>query len=147
MDRERWKGIYGETPESFRAKVERAIDRAAESALARRRVNWLLAAAVIVALTTGAAVAAGMGIVELINERGGGLLPQAQELAETDVGAVENEYLTMRIEEALYDGQTVLVQMLITPKNPEKYVLYNVEYGEDRRGDFFIYETDGEKEM
>lgn len=148
MGKGQWREIYGDTPESFREKIGEAIDRAAAGKTAvRRKGPALLAAVLLLMMIAGAALAAGMGLVEFINERGGFLLPEARELVESDLGTVENEYLTLTVEEALYDGQSVLVQMLITPKHPEKYVLYNVEYGEDRQADAFIYETDEEMDV
>lgn len=52
-------------------------------------------------------------------------LDGAEELVETGLGSAENEWATVTVEEAAYDGQGVMVLAKITPKEPEKYALFN----------------------
>ena len=52
-------------------------------------------------------------------------LDGAEELVSTNLGSAENELVTLRVEEAVYDGQGVMVLARLAPKDPEQYALHN----------------------
>ena len=52
-------------------------------------------------------------------------LDGAEALVSTDLGSAENELVTLRVEEAVYDGQGVMVLARLAPKDPEQYALHN----------------------
>ena len=52
-------------------------------------------------------------------------LDGAETLVSTDLGSAENELVTLRVEEAVYDGQGVMVLARLAPKDPEQYALHN----------------------
>ena len=52
-------------------------------------------------------------------------LDGAEALVSTDLGSAENELVTLRVEEAVYEGQGVMVLARLAPKDPEQYALHN----------------------
>lgn len=52
-------------------------------------------------------------------------LDGVEALVSTDLGSAENELVTLRVEEAVYDGQGVMVLARLAPKDPEQYALHN----------------------
>ncbi|MBQ2957771.1 MAG: hypothetical protein IJE08_15085 [Clostridia bacterium] len=131
MKNRNWQNVFGRAPEYFLDQVDEALDRLKEERDVKRRYRYslALAAAVLAVVMTGAAIAAGMGLIDRINESGGYKMGQeAEELIARDLGGMENELFSVVIEEAIYDGQSAVMQILLAPKEPEKYALYHADY-------------------
>ncbi|MBE5773091.1 MAG: hypothetical protein E7337_04065 [Clostridiales bacterium] len=89
-------------------------------------VSFILAAVLIIA--SMAAVAAGnMNLFWRMTHMAEPILPLegAEEMIKTDLGSVENEYVRLTVEEAIYDGKGVMTLVRITPKDTEKYAMLN----------------------
>ena len=92
-----------------------------------RLLAFLTAAVLMAALPLSPALAAGQP--ELFQFLSGSLadpiipLDDAEELVQTDLATVENDLITLHVEEAIFDGQGVLVQLRFAPKDAERYAL------------------------
>ncbi len=130
MKKGQWSNIYGETPISFQMKVESTLDRLEESEMKRKyRFSMVLVAAVLIVLLAGTAVAMGYSHIMEYFERGQiQPLDGAQELIQTDFGTQDAEETLVQIivEEAVFDGKTAVVQLLLSPINPEEHALLNM---------------------
>ena len=86
----------------------------------------LVAAILLVAVLAGTAFAVSMlGIFDIFDRAKPIIpLPGAEAMVATNLGTSENEYAILTVEEAVFDGQGVLVQMRLTPKN-DNYVMYD----------------------
>lgn len=128
MKRTDWQNAFGEVPEDFHLRLRSTLDRLEESDMKKRknRTVVLLAAALIVALLAGAGIAASkLGVFRILDSADPIVpLEGAQELVGTNLGSVENELAKLTVEEAVFDGQGVLVQMRLAPKDKND-VMYN----------------------
>lgn len=126
-----WQNVFGRAPKDFLDQVDETINRLEEESEMKRRykVSIVLVAAALIVLMAGAALAAGMGLIEGINQRGLITVPDsAQELIQSDLGSLSTDLFDMAVEAAMTDGKTVFAQVRLTPKNPEEYVLMSFEY-------------------
>jgi len=126
-----WQNVFGRADQAFLNQVDEAIGRIEEEREMKKRykVSTVLIAAALIVLMTGAALAAGIGLIEGINRRGLITVPDsAKELIESDLGGLSTELFDLRIEEAIMDGRSAFVQVRLTPKNPEEYALLESEY-------------------
>ena len=126
-----WENIFGRAPESFLGQVEATLDglKAEKHMKKRYSVSAVLIAAALVVLLTGAALAAGQGLIDRINQTDDYRLNEpAEQLISRNLGSMENEFFTVVIEEAVYDGQSTMMQVLLTLREPEKYALYHADY-------------------
>ena len=130
MKKEQWRDIYGETPISFRMKVEDTLDRLEEEEMKKKyRFSMVLVAAVLIVLLAGTALAVGYPYMMEYFSRGQiQPLDGAEELIQTDFGTQEAEDALVRIvvEEAVFDGKKAVAQLLISPTNPEEHALFNL---------------------
>lgn len=128
MNRRDFQRAFGDAPEDFRLRLRQTLDGLEEKEMKKRyKFSTILVAAVLmVAVLTGAGVAASqLGVFDFLDTADPIVpLPGAEELVATNLGTVENDLAVLTVEEAVFDGQGVLVQMRITPKD-EKYVMYN----------------------
>ena len=129
MNRHDFQRAFGDAPEDFRLRLRQTLDGLEEKEMKKRyKFSTVLVAAVLmIAILTGAGIAAGqLGVFDFLNDRAEPIvpLPGAEELVATNLGTVENELAVLAVEEAVFDGQGVLVQMRLTPKD-EKYVMYD----------------------
>ena len=70
-----------------------------------------IALAVVLMLTTTAAVAAELGLFDFLQKTmGQTVLPQANNLVQTDVAYGETDDVTYAIKQAVYDGKSVSLQ-------------------------------------
>ena len=107
----------------------------------RYRVSMVLAAAALAVLMAGAALAASMGLIEGVNQRGLiTVLPGAEKLIESDLGGLSTELFDMAVEAAVWDGRSAFVQVRFTPKNPEEYVLMAAEYPDPDEEEYIFSE-------
>ena len=129
MKRADWQRAFGEVPEDFHLRLRSTLNGLEEKEMKKKRnlTLTLLAAALIVALLAGAGIAASkLGVFDMLKKTADPIVPLegAQELVGTNLGSAENELARLTVEEAVFDGQGVLVQMRLTPRD-EKHVLYN----------------------
>ena len=92
------------------------------------KLSTLLIAAAIIAVIAGTAVAAGtLGIFDFIKDTANPIIPLdgAEEMVLTDLGVSESELAVLTVEEAVFDGQGVLVKCRIAPKDTKKYAMFN----------------------
>lgn len=130
MNRQDWQSAFGDVPEDFHRRLCAALDGLEDGKMKKRfKFSTMLAAALIAALLiTGAAVAATrLGILDHMNRYENAIVPLdgAEALVATDMGSAENEYATLTVEEALYDGQGVMLQLRIAPKDPEHDAIFS----------------------
>ncbi len=130
MKKRQWSDIYGETPISFQMKVENTLKRLEEPEMKKRySFSMILVAAVLIVLLAGTAVAMGYSHIMEYFERGQiQPLDGAEELIQTNFGTQELEETPIQIiiEESVFDGNTAVVQLLISPTNPEEHALLNM---------------------
>jgi len=138
-----WKNIYGDAPEDFHLRLRETLDGLEENDMKKRYKlsTVLIAAALIVALLAGAGFAASqLGIFDFLKTANPIVpLTGAEELVATNLGTVENEYAMLTVEEAVFDGQGVLVKCRMTPKDTETYALFDA-FMQDAPEDTYIRE-------
>ena len=130
MDNRDWKNAFGQPPEDFRAALGEALDNLEDRRMKKRtKFTTVLAAALIAAaVIAGAALAAGkLGVFRMMTDTVARMAPLegAEALVATDLGAAENDYVKLTVEEAVYDGQGAIVQLRVAPKDPEHCALLN----------------------
>ena len=142
-----WRGIYGIAPDSFHNRLMDALEQTEEKEMKKGyRLSTVLIAAAVVIMMTGAALAAGMGLFERVNEYEKAPLPDsAKELVQSDLGGLTTELFDLTVEEAMTDRQQFFVQVRLTPKNPEEYALMWEEHG-DPEADSGVYLYGGEEQ-
>ena len=129
MNRKDWQNAYGNAPEDFHLRLVDTLDGLEEKKMKRRyRLSTILIAAVIMALLAGGAVAANeLGVFRLLTNMANPIVPLdgAEEMVVTNLGSTENDLVTMKVEEAVFDGQNVLLQLRLTPKDGEHHVMFD----------------------
>lgn len=140
-----------EIPDSLNMRIHDRLARLTKEEQAmKKRVKFqtVLIAAIVFVMLMSTAFA--LGYSHLMDYLGKGHLKPidgAEKLVQSDFGdAFEQGDVIFQVEEAIYDGKTAVVQMLITPVDPEKIFLlhqgiqdtpedvYEVEYIEDDYG-------------
>lgn len=138
-----WKNIYGDVPEDFRLRLRETLDGLEENKMKKKYKlsTVLIAAALLIALLAGAGIAASqLGIFDFLDTAQPIVpLQGAEELVATNLGSAENEYAVLTVEEAVFDGQGVLVKCRMTPKDTETYALFDA-FMQDAPEDIYIRE-------
>lgn len=100
------------------------INRSYKVSMIRRAI---LIVAALLALSAIAFAATKLNLFSSMTRYTNPIVPLdgAEELVETGLGSAENEWATVTVEEAAYDGQGAMALVRITPKEPEKYALLN----------------------
>lgn len=128
MNRRDFQRAFGDAPEDFHLRLQATLDGLEEKNMKKKYKfsTALIAAVLMIAILTGAGIAAGqLGIFDFLKTADPIVpLPGAEELVATNLGTVENDLAVLTVEEAVFDGQGVLVQMRLTPKD-ENHVMYN----------------------
>lgn len=123
------QNIYGDAPEDFHLRLSEALNGLEERKKKGRHKlsTMLLAAALCVVLLAGAGFAATqIGVFHLMDTASPIVpLEGAEELVALKLGSCENEYAVLTLEQAVFDGQGVMVQCRLTPKDTEKYALFD----------------------
>ena len=121
-----------EPPNGYEARMEYRLARLSrEEESMKKRYKFstvLVAACLLVAILAGTAFAASMlGIFDVFKGPANPIIPLegAEGMVATNLGISENEIATLTVEEAVFDGQGVLVQCRLTPKDTEKYAMLN----------------------
>ena len=142
------KAMFGQTPDSFTAAMERAIagEKPAQAAPAPRRINrtWsiVLIVALALALTTGAyAAALRLGLRDMLNRGVLSVIPQSalEALQATEAQSWEVGPLTVSLNETLADGYMTYVVSQINTTDGSKALMVQ---GTD---DFYIEVPDNLK--
>ena len=136
-----------EPPNGYEARMEyrlARLTREEESMKKRYKFSTVLVAAVLIAaVLAGTAFAAGMlGIFDFFEDYDDHIIPLegAEGVVATNLGVSENEFATLTVEEAVFDGQGVLVKCRLSPKNTEKYAMFNA-FMQDTPEDVYITES------
>lgn len=129
MNQRDWQSAYGNAPEDFHLRLTETLDGLEEEKMKKRyKFSTLLIAAVIMALLAGGAVAANqMGVLRLLTYRADPIVPLdgVEEMVVTNLGSTENDLAVLNVEEAVFDGQNVLLQLRLTPKDGEHHVMFD----------------------
>ena len=129
MNQRDWQSAYGNAPEDFHLRLAETLDGLEEEKMKKRhKFSTLLIAAVIMALLAGGAVAANQqGVFRLLTYRADPIVPLegVEEMVVTDLGSTENDLAALNVEEAVFDGQNVLLQLRLIPKDGEHQVLFD----------------------
>ena len=144
MNRTDWQSAFGEVDEDFHLRLRSTLNGLEEKDMKKRRnlTVTLLAAALIVALLAGAGIAASrLGVFHMLDSADPIVpLEGAQELVGTKLGTVENDLVKLTVEEAVFDGQGALVQCRLSPRDTERYAMFN-SFMQDAPEEEYITET------
>ncbi len=149
MNRKRWQRAYGDAPQDFHRRLadtlagleEHKSQPPAQPPKGRVRRGLVLLAAVLTLLAGGALAANHLEIFHILTNSSAPILPLegAEDMAVTGLGAVENHLVRVSVEEAVFDGQMVLLRLRFTPQDSEHYALLD-EFLQDTIGDDYILE-------
>lgn len=125
MDNKNWQNAFGTPTEIFRKQLHDALNDLEEKKMKKRYkiTTVLLAAVIAAALIASAGFAASR--LRIFESLGFDPLEGSEEMVLTDLGSVENDLVKMTVLEAVYDGHNSIVELLITPKDPDNYVLFD----------------------
>ena len=143
MNRRDFQRAFGDVPEDFHLRLQATLDGLEEKNMKKKYKfsTALIAAVLMIAILTGAGIAAGqLGIFDFLKTADPIVpLPGAEELVATNLGTVENDLAVLTVEEAVFDGQGVLVKCRMTPKDTETYALFDA-FMQDAPEDTYIRE-------
>ena len=144
MNQKDFQNIFGDAPEDFRLRLRETLDGLEEKNMKKRyKVSTVLIAAVILILAlAGAGIAASqLGVFRLLDTAEPIVpLEGAQELVATNLGTSENEHAIITVEQAVFDGQGVMVQCRLSPRDAQIYAMLNT-FMQDTPEDTYITET------
>ena len=152
------QNLYEPVPERYREdmrSVLSALDERKDRTVMKRKTTLAFVMVAMLIIAGVAAMAVGnLDIFRSMTEVAEPIIPLegAEELVETPVASAENEYVTVKVREAVYDGQGAAVLLELAPTEPENYALLNAFF-QDTPSD--VYETrrvpvevaEGEQEM
>lgn len=129
VTRQDFRDLYEPVPKELADDIHAALAPLPErrQGKMKRKFTGLLIAAVLLALSAAGIAAAKLNLFSDMTDSANPIVPLegAENLIETNLGSVENEWATVTVEQAAYDGQGVNVLARITPKRPEEYALFN----------------------
>ena len=123
--------LYEPAPQSLYDGIHEALadlpEGKGKKKVKKKISTGFILAAALLALSAVGFAATRLNLFSSMTRYANSIVPLdgAEELVETDLGHAENEWATVTVEEAAYDGQGVMVLAKITPKEPEKYALFN----------------------
>ena len=129
MNERNWKGAFGPTPETFTKSISFALRKVKEEQPVRKiKTATVLAISMVILLMAAAAYAAATqwGLFSFMEYRFGQKMPpEAQNALQTNVPQTGGEEVdvTIKVREALYDGQQLHVIVEVRPKEPDKVLL------------------------
>ena len=97
-----------------------------EKPIMKKKLSAALAAALIIAALSAVALAAAgrAGILDFLSRYQGAYIPDnAGDFIESDVAALEEDALTIRVRELYYDGRTARMTVDVTPKDAKTLLL------------------------
>lgn len=129
MNQNDWRQIYGDVPENFHIRLRETLDGLEDKKMKKRYKlsTVLVAAALVMALLAGAGIAATkLGVFHLLDTAEPIVpLEGAEALVRADLGTVKNDWATLKLEEAVFDGQGAMVQLHISPNDVQNYAMFN----------------------
>ena len=126
MNNQDFKASIPDMPLSFARKMDETLERIENKEMKKRKMSprTLIICAVLMVTVIGSAIAATeYRVFDFLWHMKA--LEGAEKLIQTNIGKVENEYVRVEIEEALYDGQGVLLQLRAAPVKPDMHPLYS----------------------
>lgn len=138
------RGLYEPAPQSLYNGIHEALaslPEGRETRKVKKKVSTgFILAATLLALSVAGFAATRLNLFNSLTRYADPIVPLdgAEELVETGLGNAENEWVTVTVEEAAYDGQGVMVMAKITPKEPEKYALLNDFYMDPDENEYII---------
>ena len=125
------QNLYEPVPQRLMEDVDHvlsSLDDGEERTVVKKKISVSFVLAAVLIIASMAALAAGnMNLFRSMTNMSEPILPLegAEEMIRTGLGSVENEFVTLTVEEAVYDGQTVMALARITPRDTGKYALLN----------------------
>lgn len=123
------RGLYEPAPQSLYDGVHEALAGLPEGK-GKRKVKkkistGFILAAVLLALSAAGFAATRLNLFSRMGRYANPIKPLegAETLVVENLASTENEWVTVTVEEAAYDGQGAMVLARLTVKNPEKYAL------------------------
>lgn len=126
MNDKDFRASVPDMPLSFARKMDETLERIENMETKKRKMSprALIICAVLLVTLIGSAIAATeYRVFDFLWHMNP--LEGAEKLIETNVGAAENEYVRVSIEEAAYDGQGVMLVFRATPLKPGTHPLYS----------------------
>ena len=126
------RGLYEPAPQSLYDGIHKALaglpEGKGKKKVKKKISTGFILAAVLLVLSAVAFAATRLNLFSSMTRYANSIVPLdgAEELVEIDLGHAENEWATVTVEEAAYDGQGVMALARITPKEPEMYALFNI---------------------
>ena len=145
------RGLYETAPQSLYDGIHKALaglPEERETRKVKKKIGTgLILAAVLLALSVAGFAATRLNLFSDMTRYANPIVPLegAEELVETGLGSAENEWATVTVEEAAYDGQSAMVLTRIVLKEPEKYALFNAWYMDPNEDEYII--TSGPDEV
>lgn len=129
MTQHDWQNAFGEADASFRLHLHQTLTKLEDRKMKKRyRLSSVLVAAalMLISLAGGCFAADQLGIFDFFNTADPIVpLEGAEAMVGTNLGSSENEYAVLSVEEAVFDGQGVLIKCRLTPRDGENYALYD----------------------
>lgn len=128
------RGLYEPAPRSLYDGVHAALadlpEGKGKKKVKKKMSTGLILAAALLALSAAGIAAGKLNLFSGMTRYENSIVPLdgAEELVATNLGSAENEWATVTVEEAAYDGRGAVVLARITSKEPEKYALFNAWY-------------------
>ena len=139
------QNMYEPVPQHLMDNIDNvlsSLDDREERTIVKKKmsVSLVLAAMLILASMTALAMS-NLNLFRNMTDTTAPIQPLsgAENMIETNLGGVENEYVTLTVEEAVYDGQSVMTLVHITPKNIEEYAMLNTSL-QDTPDDLYMIE-------
>lgn len=146
MNRKDFQNAFGDADEAFRLRLRHTLNGLEDKKMKKkyRLSTVLIAAVLLVAVLAGAGVAANeLGVFHLLTDTAQPILPLegAEQMVEKSLGHSENEYARLSVDQAVFDGQGLLLQCRLTPKDTEKYALFDAFMQNADEEHYIIEET------
>lgn len=131
ITQEDFRGLYRTAPPSLYDDVRAALaplPEGKEQTVVKKKISISIVLAAALAILSVTALAAGG--IQLFRHNGtenNPIVPLdgAEELVVTKLGQAENAHAILSVEEAVYDGQGVMALLKLTPKDTERFAMYN----------------------
>ena len=137
--------LYGAVPDTLIDRADAffaSLPDEKEEKNVKKKITFSMVLAAVLAIVGITAFAlGGSNIFRNIETRLNPIVPLdgARAMVEHNLGSSENEYVTVSVEEAIYDGNGVMVLVKVSPKDKDNHALYN-EMLQDF--DEYLYVTD-----
>ena len=140
------QNMYEPVPQHLMDNIDNvlsSLDDREERTIVKKKisVSLVLAAVLILASMTALAMS-NLNLFRSMTDTTAPIQPLsgAEDMIETNLGSVENDYVTLTVEEAIYDGQSVMTLVHITPKDIGEYAMLNT-FLQDTPDDLYITES------